>query len=287
MRAIRSFLSWLNSRQRRRGRIERETGGELQFHLDRDGCRDPLGLRLIDAVRQDARHTMRSLVREPGFALVVILSLALSIGANTAIFQLINAVRLRTLPVPNPDELASVRVVGGHRGLGLSSGVNSELTFAVWEGLRDHQQSFTGLFAWGTAPFLLGSGADAEVVDGLWVSGDLFPVLRIQPARGRLLSAADDRRGCGAGAAVLSYAFWQRHFGGDPAIVGKTLPLMDRPVPIVGVAPSGFFGMEVGKSFDVALPICAEATWGNSAERKDIWWLAVTGRLKTDWSVRR
>jgi putative ABC transport system permease protein len=286
VRAIRSFLSWLNSLVRR-GRVERELDAQLPFHLDHDGCRDSLGLRLIDAVRQDARHTMRSLVREPGFALVVILSLALGIGANTAIFQLINAVRLRTLPVPDPHELATVRVIGGHRGLGLSSGVNSELTFALWEGLRDHQQSFSGLFAWGNAPFLLGSGADAEVVDGLWVSGDLFPVLRIQPARGRLLSAADDRRGCGASTAVLSYAFWQRHFGGDPAVVGKTLLLMDRPVPIVGVTPRGFFGLEVGKSFEVALPICAEAVWANSAERKDVWWLSVTGRLKTDWSVRR
>src|SRR4029077_1254961 len=103
------------------------------------------------------------------------LSLALGIGANTAIFQLINAVRLRTLPVPDPQEIVSVRVVGGHRGLGLSCGFNSDLTVALWERIRENQPAFSGMFAWGNAPFLLGSGADAEIIDGLWVSGELFP----------------------------------------------------------------------------------------------------------------
>src|SRR4029077_1268155 len=125
------------------------------------------------------------------------LSLALGIGANTAIFQLINAVRLRTLPVPDPQEIVSVQVAGGHRGLGLSSGFNSDLTFALWERIRENQAAFSGVFAWGSAPLLLGSGADAEMIDAVWVSGEFFPVLRLSPARGRLLSTADDQRGCG------------------------------------------------------------------------------------------
>jgi len=313
MRAIRSLLSWLRSLVRRE-RVEQEIDAELQFHLEqeaaervaagqsaaeaqeaalralgsvayaKDGCRDSLGLRLADGLRQDLRHTVRTLLRQPGFALVVILSLALGIGGNTAVFQLINSVRLRTLPVPNPEEIVSVHVAGGHRGLGLSSGFNADLTFALWERIRENQ-AFSGVFAWGDAPLLLGSGADAEMIDGLWVSGELFSVLRLSPARGRLLSTADDQRGCGTGGAVLGYSYWQRHFGGDEAIVGRTLSLIGRPVTIIGVAPKGFFGLEVGKSFDVALPICAEAAWGTSADRRDVWWLTVMGRLKPGWTV--
>jgi predicted permease len=316
MRTIRSLLSALRSLLRRE-RVERELDAELQFHLEqemaerlaagegaadahssarrslgsvahaKDACRDSLGLRLADAVRQDLRQTVRTLLRQPGFALVIVLSLALGIGANTAIFQLINAVRLRTLPVPDPQEIVSVRVEGGNHGLGLGNGFNADLTFALWQRIRDNQTAFSGVFAWGNAPLLLGSGADAELIDGLWVSGELFSVLRLSPARGRLLTTTDDQRGCGTGGAVLSYAYWQRRFGGDEAVLGNTLTVLGRPVPIIGVAPKGFFGLEVGKSFDVALPICAEASWGTSADRGDVWWLAVMGRVKPDWTVTR
>ena len=316
MRWTRTVLSWFQVFLRRE-RVERELDAELRFHLEqetaerlaagqeaaearaaalrslgsvahaKDGCRDSLGLRVADGLRQDLRHTARTLLREPGFALVVIASLALGIGANTAIFQLINAVRLRTLPVPDPQEIAAVRVAGGNPGIGLSGGFNSDVTFALWQRIRENQTAFSGLFAWGNTQFLLGSGADAEGINGLWVSGELFPVLRLRPARGRLLTETDDQRGCGTGRAVLSYAYWQHRFGGDEAILGKTLSVTGRPVPVIGVAPMGFFGLEVGKSFDVALPICAEAAWGGSAERRDIWWLAVMGRLKPDWTVAR
>jgi putative ABC transport system permease protein len=316
MRLIRSLFSWLRSWLWRE-RVERELDAELRFHLEqetaariaagddeaearaaarraigsvahaKDGCRDSLGLRVADALQQDLRHTVRTLFHQPGFALVVVLSLGLGIGGNTAIFRLINAVRLRTLPVPDPAEIVSVRVAGGNRGLGLSSGFNSDLTFALWQRIRESQTAFSGVFAWGNTQFLLGSGADADVIEGLWVSGELFPVLRLSPVRGRLLTTTDDQNGCGTGGAVLSYAYWLRRFGGDEAVVGKSLSLMGRPVRIIGVAQKGFFGLEVGKSFDVALPICAEATWGTSAGRRDVWWLTVMGRLKPDWTVAR
>jgi predicted permease len=301
----------------RRTRVERELDAELQFHLEqdiaeqlaagrsledararalrafggiavvKDACRESLGLRLADAARHDLRHAARTLVRQPLFTLAVVISLALGVGANAAVFQLINAVRLRTLPVPDAEQLASVTVAGGHRGIGLSNGFNAELTFALWERLREHEQAFSGLFAWGNGQLPLGAGADVRVVDAIWVTGDLFPVLRITPARGRLLTQSDDRPGCGSRAAVLSYAFWQRQFAGDDAIVGKTLSMANQTIPIVGVAPKGFFGLEVGKGFDVALPLCAEAGWGNSAARRDVWWLTVMGRLKPEWSTTR
>src|SRR5215831_2555560 len=249
----------------RRGRVERELDAELQFHLEqdiaehvaagrspdearaealrafgsvasaKDACRESLGLRTIDSVRYDIYHTARTLLRQPLFTLVVILSLALGIGANAAVFQLINAVRLRTLPVADADQIVSVTVAGGHKGLGLTNGFNGDLTFALWEQLRDHQQALSETFTWGADPMPLGSGSDMQIVDGLWVSGELFPALRVLSARGRLLTRADDRPGCGAGAAVLSHAFWQHHFGGDEAIVGKTLALANHAIPIVGV----------------------------------------------------
>jgi predicted permease len=301
----------------RRARVERELDEELQFHLEQDiaehvaagrtpeearaealrafggvmstkeACRESLGLRLVDSLCYDVFHTARTLLRQPLFTLVVIASLALGIGANAAVFQLINALRLRTLPVPDAEQIVSVTVAGGHQGLGLSNGFNADLTFALWEQVRDHQQALSETFAWGVDQMPLGSGTEMQLVDGLWVSGELFPALRILPARGRLFTRADDRPGCGPGAAVLSYAFWQRHFGGDEAIIGKTLTLANQAIPIVGVAPKGFYGLEVGKGFDVALPICAEVTWGNSTARRDVWWLTVMGRLKPGWSSAR
>jgi predicted permease len=299
----------------RRTRVEHDLDSELEFHLEqdiaervaaderpeearvqalrafggvamiKDACRESLGLRLADAFRHDLRYTLRTLLHQPLFTLVVIASLALGIGANAAVFQLINAVRLRTLPVPDAEQLVAVTVARGHQGLGLTNGFNGDLTFPLWQQIRDHQQGFSGLFAWGTDQLTMGTGADTQLVDGLWVSGEAFPVLRLPAARGRLFSDADDRPGCGSGGAVLSYAFWQRQFSGDEAIVGKTLTILDRAVPVVGVAPKGFFGLEVGKSFDVALPICSEVSWRNAAMRRDVWWLTVMGRLKPAWSL--
>lgn len=301
----------------RRVRVERELDEELQFHLEQDiaelvaagrtpeqariealralgsvtsvkeACRESLGIQLVDAFRHDLRHTTRTLVRQPLFTAIVIVSLGLGIGANVAVFQLINAVRLRTLPVPDAGQLMSVTVAGGHRGIGLTNGFNANLTFALWEQLRDHQQALSETFAWGVDPLPLGAGADMQVVRGLWVSGGLFPALRMSPAQGRLFTATDDRPGCGVGAAVLSHAFWRDHFGGDGAIVGKTLVMANRAIPIVGVAPREFFGLEVGQGFDVALPMCAEAAWGNSLGRRDVWWLTMMGRLKPGWSAAR
>src|SRR5262249_5173683 len=158
---------------------------------------------------------------------------------------------------------------------------------ALWQQIRQHQEAFSGIFAWADTQFLLGSGADAELIQGLWASGDLFSVLKITPARGRLFTAADDTQGCGLGSAVISYDFWLRRFGGDDAAIGKTLTMFNKPLQIIGVTPKGFLGLEVGKSFDVALPVCAEKSLGNASDRLDVWWLAVMGRLKPSWSLAR
>ena len=156
-----------------------------------------------DAVIRDTLYGLRVMRRNPVLAAVAILSLALGIGANAAVFHLIDAVRLRTLPVANAQELAEVRADGVH-GFGVSADVNAEITYPLWEQIRARQTAFTGIFAWGNTALLVGRGAEARRARGLWVSGDFFRVLGIKPALGRLFTGADDYRGC-AGAVVVSF----------------------------------------------------------------------------------
>jgi hypothetical protein len=217
----------------------------------------------MDDLVRDARYGVRLLRRSPAFTLVAMFSLALGIGANAAIFRLIDIVSLRSLPIRSPQELAEVRAEGVH-GFGVSADFNSEVTYPLWEQIRAHQRAFSSLFAWGNTIFLVGRGGDARRANGLWVSGDFFPVLGIAPERGRLLTAADDSRGCGAGPAVVSHAFWQAYFGGRESTVGGSLTVFDQQFTVVGVTPPRFTGLEIGQTFDIALPVCAAALWGNS-----------------------
>ena len=242
-------------------------------------------LNLIENILQDLRYAIRALYGSPGVTSVAILSLALGIGANTAIFQLLNAVRLRSLPVANPQELAEVRIAGENRGYGSSNMVNSELTYALWEQIRQSQEAFSGIFAWGNGDFSVGDGGDARRARGLWVSGDFFSTLGVTPLQGRLFTTADDRRGCGNPGAVISYEFWRSYFGGANSAIGSPLRIQDRLFTVVGVTPPGFFGLEVGQGFDVALPLCAREA--RALDRLDYFWLVVMGRLKPDWTLAR
>jgi putative ABC transport system permease protein len=235
---------------------------------------------------QDLRYAARLLRKNPGFTAVAVLMLALGIGANTAIFQLLDAVRLRSLPVAKPHELAEVRIDGGNRGMGEGNGLG-EMTNPLWEQVREHQEAFSGVFAWGSDGLLFGQGAQARDVNGLWVSGGLFPVLGVIPHRGRLFGLADDRRGCVPQSAVISYAFWQSEFAGLDSAIGKKITIADHPFEVIGVTPREFFGLEVGRSFDVALPICAAPIRYRGLERADLWWLTVMGRLKPGWTVEK
>jgi putative ABC transport system permease protein len=240
----------------------------------------------FENLRHDLRYALRILWRSPGFAAVALLSLSLGIGANTAIFQLLDAVRLRNLSVKKPQELAMVRVAGGFQGMGLSRGMDSDLTYPLWERVRDNQQAFAGVFALGSSQISVGVGAESETVDSLWTSGDFFNVLGINAEKGRLFNPADDRRNCGLETAVVSHAFWQRYFGGQDEAIGRTLTVIDRQVQVIGVTPPQFTGLEVGKKFDVAFPLCAESVFGGNLQRPDVWWLTVMGRLKPGWTVQ-
>jgi len=245
-------------------------------------------LGMLDALWQDLRNAVRLLRLSPGFTFVAVASIALGIGANTAIFQLVDAIRLRTLPVQDPQQLAEIHIANRDWGTGRFSGPHPALTNPLWEQLRDHQQAFSGAFAWTLTTFNLTTSGQVRSAKGLWASGDIFNVLGVQPMLGRVFSAADDRRGCASPGVVISYAFWQREFASHPTAVGKPLSLDGHPFEIIGVTPASFFGLEVGKTFDVALPLCTEPIFaaGQSAlDHRDEWWLAGMGRLKPGWSL--
>jgi predicted permease len=222
------------------------------------------------------------LAKNPGFTAVAVLTLALGIGANTAIFSMLNAVMLRFLPVEKPEELVQVQMRTPRGG----STPRSTFTNTLWEQLRAQQNIFSGVFAWGYAHLDLAQGGAVQNADGLWVSGDFFKTLGVRPAAGRLFTVADDQRGC-PGVAVLSYSFWQEHFGGAASAVGSSILLDNHSFPIAGVTAPGFYGVDVGGKFDIALPICATALFDAKQERLDHrswWWLNVIGRVKPELS---
>jgi len=238
---------------------------------------------IVYGILQDLRYGVRVLLKSPAFAAVAVLSLALGIGANTAIFQLLDAVRLKTLPVSAPRELAEVRITDMTSARGSFSSPYSAVTNPIWEQIRDQQHVFSGIAAWGSVGFNLSQGGEVRPARGLYVSGDFFHLLGVPAAVGRVFVPSDDTRGCADPGVVISDSFWQREYGAEKNVVGRKLTLANHPFEIIGVTPASFFGLEVGRSFDVALPVCAEAIVSGKNSRLDsgtVWWLMVTGRLK-------
>ena len=259
----------------------RELGGVEQI---KEECRDMRRVNLIETLVQDLRYALRMLRKSPGFTMVAVLTLALGIGANTAMFSLIDAVVLRMLPVQRPDELALVKRY--NPGWGQAS---TSFTNTLWEQIRDQQDVFSGVFAWDTDKLDLARGGAVHLANIAWVSGGFFNALGLQPAAGRLIAPSDDLRGCPA-VVVLSYGFWQGHFGGANSAIGSALALNGHPFEVIGVAPSGFFGMNVGEKFDVAAPICSTAVIDGKESRLDHrswWWLSVGGRMRPGISRSR
>src|SRR6266700_4230511 len=240
---------------------------------------------------QDLRYGMRILRRNPTFALVAILALALGTGANAAIFQLVNALRLRSLPVEKSNELVSIGIDRHGKGrVGRGYPGRSIFTEPLWQEIRSQQQAFSSLFAWGNGAWDLSSEGEAVFAFGFYVSGSFFDALGVHAHIGRLLTELDDQKGCGSPGVVVSHGFWQARLGGDPGVIGQTIMLDRRPFQVIGVTPPGFFGVEVGRTFDVALPLCAEALLrGEQAGtgRRAVWWLDIMGRLKPGWTLER
>ena len=156
----------------------------------------------MQTLLQDLRYALRMLRKDPGFTAVAVVTLALGIGANTAIFQLVDALRLRTLPVRNPQQLARIQLADRTGWRGNQASWYPALTNPLREQVRDHQQVFSGVFAWANFDFNLAPAGEKRPARGLWVSGDFFPVLGVQPILGRVFTATDDHRGCGLPGAV-------------------------------------------------------------------------------------
>jgi len=246
---------------------------------------------------EDLRYAVRMLAKAPGFTAVAVLTLALGIGANTAIFSIVDAVLLKSLPVANPQELALFSddpSQGAYSGQ-VMSGLWFEFTYHNYEFFRNHNESFRDICAFESNRHTIriraldrSSPARAEFARGKVVSGNYFSVLGIQPAAGRLLSPSDDRPGAPA-VAVMSYAYWRRRYNNDSSIVGRTLEINSALFTIVGVAPSGFFG-ESMHTEDFWFPLVAlpqVAGHEPISEDATYYWLNMIGRLKPGVTLRQ
>ena len=230
---------------------------------------------------QDLRLAFRSLRATPVVTSVALLSLALGIGANTAIFSLVDSLVLRPLPVVEPARLAIV--TGG-------GSPNQAYPYPTWEEMRKRADAFDGMCAWWATRFDLAQGGEMQLVDGLYASGDFFTTLGVPPLLGRTFTAADDVRGGGpdGAVAVISYAFWQRHFGAAANVIGTAVTIERVPFTIIGVTTPEFFGTEVGRAFDVAVPITADVLIRGREtfiDRRAPWLMTVMVRLKPDQSL--
>jgi predicted permease len=235
----------------------------------------------LESFFRDAHYAVRGFVKTPSFTIVAVLTLALGIGANTAVFQLLDAVRLRSLPIQKPQELAELRIVGGNKGFGISDNFFTQFTVPMWQEVRRHHDPFSGVFAWRTDEVRVGKLSDAKRVSALEVSGEFFNVLGIAPWQGRLIEPQDEGS-CEVSKAVASYAFWKGQMGSQPITPKTTILAEGRTIQILGVTPPGFFGLSVGDSFDLAYPTCTPPN-----PRREIFSFSVMGRLKPGWDLKR
>ena len=239
----------------------------------------------------DLRFGLRQLRLNPMFTSVAVLSLALGIGANAAIFQLIDAIRLRALPVANPQELGFLDYAPHSQRGGWWSTRSAIFTSVNWESIRKHQEAFSDVIAWSAKSFNLSTEGKARYTEGLFVSGDFFRVLGARAAVGRVFTSEDDQPGCGSPAAVIGYSFWQSEFGQDPAVTSRTVRLDGKLFPIIGVTTPEFFGVEIGHRFEVAVPLCSDPMFWEPGKghipSRTAWWLSIMGRLKPGWTIER
>jgi predicted permease len=291
----------------RRHRHERQLDSELRFHIDRmaqeyvsrgvaprearrrariefggteqikEECRDVRSLRWLRDAIADLRYTVRMLRRSPAFTAAALLCLALGIGANTAVFSLLDAALLRVLPVSDPQRLALIQSADED-----GQSINA-FSYPQYVYLREHARTMD-VIAYGNITLNLSSGAFAVAPAGKLVSDNYFRVLGVQPAMGRMLAAGDEN------VAVIGHAFWKSRFGGDPAIVGRTANLNSVAFTIVGVTPARFFGAEVGTAPDIYIPLTMFDRLQQGAPRLPMinsFWLSLMARLHPDATMQR
>jgi predicted permease len=298
------FFGMLN-----RGRREREFAEELESHLAmhiddnlRAGMspeearrqaliklggaaltqelhREQRGLPMLEILLQDMRFGLRMLRKNPGFSFVAILTLALGIGANTAIFGVVDRLLVRTLPVNEPQQLVNLT------GRDEKGGEDTSFSYPIYADYRDQNEVFAGLLAFSETPLNCSEGGSPERIQGVLVSGNFFDVLGVTPALGRTFLPEEDHTPGAHPVAVVSYGLWRRKFGADPKLVGRTITLNTHRFTVIGVAPAEFRGLRRGLAPDVYVPIqmIAQAWPGREArhlQNRGFSWLNLMGRLK-------
>ena len=239
--------------------------------------------RLEDEMFQDLRFGARMLLKHKVFTIVAALSLALGIGANTAIFSLIDAALLKSLPVKDPARLFFI----AHAG---ERGVSEANNFPLFERIRDHSQSFSGVMAFNPNRWKVALNGETELVSGQVVTGDYFSVLGVNTMLGRALTIEDDKIPKGHPVAVISHAYWRRRFGQDPGVLGKSITINLTPFTIVGVTSPEFFGLQTGRSTEIFAPMAMHPLVGSGGSLSDraFWWnLPIVGRLKPGVSIEQ
>ena len=234
----------------------------------------------MESFIQDLRFGVRMLMKQPGFTLIAALTLALGIGANTAIFTLLDKVLIRPLPVEQPHELVTfVRDASGDPGI---------YSYPLYADLRDRNEVLSGLVAYFQRPFSLSDGSQSERVTGQIVSGNYFAVLGVRPAIGRFFLPEEDRTPGSHPVVVTSHGLWRRRFAADPAVIGKAVSLNNYRYTVVGVAPSEFTGTTRGTVNDVYVPMMMQAQTGPGRTgflgNRNAGWLRLIGRLKPNVS---
>ena len=270
----------------------------------REAYRDQRGIPVVDHLRRDLRYAARTIRRTPGFAIVAVLSLAVGIGANTAVFSLADAVLLETLPVVRPEELVLLEWIESRQPLDLSydgststdakTGLRIATSFSVpvFERLRDRTTTLSAMFAFAPVEQLnvvVDGGAD--IARGQLVTADYYAALGVRALRGRTIGRDDDRVGAEP-VAVITHAFWQRRFGRDPDVVGRRVNINGVGITIIGVTPPEFAGtLNVGLSPDITLPMRAVSLIrpGSAGDLTNpaFWWVQVMGRRREDVSEQR
>lgn len=233
---------------------------------------------------KDIQYALRLLAKNPGFATVVVLTLALGIGANAAIFSLLDQVLLQSLPVAKPEQLVVLSAFDPNDGP--ASG--SSFSYAMYQDLRDRNSIFSGVIARGGAQMNVTYGDQTERVRGELVSGNFFEVLGVRPWAGRLFTQDDDRTPGAHPVAVLSYRFWESRFNKDPNLVGKTILINEQPITVLGVTPPGFYGIEMANNPDVRLPLMMTPVFNplppTRLQTRRHYWLSVMARRRADVS---
>jgi putative ABC transport system permease protein len=250
----------------------------------KEDTREIWSLGWLEQLIQDVRYGLRMLRRSPGFTAVAVLTLALGIGANTAIFSLINTVMLRLLPMREPEQLVELltRYPGEPRA--------NCCSWKSYEHFRDQNHVFSGLIGADDSRFHVhGEGLEPETVEGEYVVGDFFPVLGVKPVIGRLIGPEDNHIGAaGSAVAVVSWSYWKSRFNLDPAILGKRILVEDVPITVIGVTPSEFFGLQLGFRPDIWVPVAAEPMIGHPSRlTSGRMGLKLMGRLRPGVSIEQ